>query len=157
MKRTVTSWALIVVLFGLAGVAEAVRPAERLRGGVQPAKPFISVSTKPATLDLGKSRHPGVHEAPGALTVEVEANCMHGPIVISELKLRRRGGGLIPPEHISIRTPATGRFVKMTRPVAISKPERGPHKIVLDFRVLTGFNDPAGKYTGTITFTVTPG
>ena len=154
MKRLVTTWALLVVLFGLAGVAEAVRPSRR---AVRPAaKNFVSVSTTPDTLELGTSTHPGMHESAGALTVAVEVDCPHGPILISTTKLRRKGGGLIPPDRISVRTPATGGFVKMTRPVAISKPEKGPHKIVLDFRVQTGFEDPAGRYTGSITFTITP-
>jgi hypothetical protein len=147
MKRLVTTWALLVVLFGLAGVAEAVRPA---------ARNFISVSTTPSTLALGMSTHPGMHESAGALTVAVEANCLHGPILISTTKLKRKGGGLIPPDRISVRTPATGGFVNMAKPVAISKPEKGPHKIVLDFRVQTGFEDPAGRYAGSITFTVMP-
>lgn len=161
MKRLVTTWALLVVLFGLAGVAEAVRPS---RKAVRPsrtavpnnAKNIVSVSTTPDTLELGTSTHPGMHESAGALTVAVEANCPHGPILISTTKLRRKGGGLIPPDRISVRTPATGGFVKMARPVAISKPEKGSHKIVLDFKVQTGFNDPAGRYTGSITFTITP-
>ena len=146
MKRLVTTWALLVVLFGLAGVAEAVRPA---------AKDFISISV-PDTLELGMATHPGMHESAGAVTVAVEANCPHGPIFISTTKLRRRAGGLIPPDRIAVRTPATGGFVSMAKPVAISKPEKGPHKIVLDFRVQTGFEDPAGRYVGTITFTVVP-
>lgn len=146
MKRLVTTWALLVVLFGLAGVSEAV----------QPSRPFLSLSATPDKLELGKTTHPGMHETAGVLTVEVEANCMHGPIFISATKLKRREGGTIPPERISVRTPATGGFVKMARPVAISKPEKGSHKIVLDFRVETGFEDRAGRYAGSIMFTITP-
>jgi hypothetical protein len=44
----------------------------------------------------------------------------------------------------------------MSKPVAISKPATGSRKIVLDFKVQTEFKDPAGEYTGTVTFTVTP-
>lgn len=150
MKRLVIIWLLAVVLFGLAGTAEAVKPAEPF------SKPFINVSTTPDILDLGVAPFAGSYELPAALTVDVESNCTYGPILISTTALKRRYGGLIPPERISVKTPATGGFIAMAKPVAISKPAKGTHKIVLDFKVETQFQDPAGEYTGTVTFTVTP-
>jgi hypothetical protein len=81
---------------------------------------------------------------------------MHGPILISSTKLKRRQGGSISPERIFVKTPATNGFVPIAKPVAISKPAIGSHKIVLDFRVKTQFLDPAGEYTGTVTLTITP-
>lgn len=147
MKRLVITWALAAVLFGLAGVA----------GAEQINKPFVNVSTTPDVLDLGTaSLFTDSLEVPGALTVKVDSNCFHGPIMISTTKLKRRRGGSISPERIFVKTPATGGFVSMARPVAISKSTDGPHTIVLDLRVETNFLDPAGEYTGTITLTIMP-
>lgn len=147
MKRLVITWVLAVGLFGLAGIA----------GAEQTDEPFVNVSTTPDRLDLGTaSIFADSFDVPAALTVKVEANCMHGPIMISVTKLKRRQGGSILPERIFVKTPATSGFVAMSRPVAISKPTTGPHKIVLDLRVQTRFFDPAGEYTGTLTLTIMP-
>lgn len=147
MKRLVITWLLAVGLFGLAGIA----------GAGQTDEPFVNVSTTPDRLDLGTaSLFTHTLDVPAALTVKVEANCMHGPIMISVTKLKRRRGGYISPERIFVKTPATGGFVTMARPVAISKPTIGSHKIVLDLRVETQFLDPAGEYTGTLILTIMP-
>src|SRR4030042_5785336 len=147
MKRLIITWVLAAVLFGLAGVA----------GAEQSDKPFVYVSATPDILDLGTaSIFSDGYDVPGALTLKVDSNCFHGPIMISTTKLERRHGGSISAERIFVKTPATGGFVTMAKPVAISKSTEGPHKIVLDFRVETKFLDPAGEYTGTITLTVMP-
>ncbi|MHC4750236.1 MAG: hypothetical protein ACYTFW_10210 [Planctomycetota bacterium] len=146
----IITWAIAVGLFGLAGTAEAVKAVEPVE------KPFINVSTTPDILDLGIAPFAGSYELPAALTVDVESNCTYGPILISTTALKRRYGGVITPERISVKTPATGGFVAMSKPVAISKSATGSHKIVLDFKVQTEFKDPAGEYTGTVTLTVTP-
>ena len=145
MKRLVITWALAVVLFGLAGFAEATD------------KPFVNVSATPDKLDLGTaSIFADSYDVPAAITVNVESNCMHGPIMISTTKLKRRQGGSISPERIFVKTQATEGFVTMARPVAISKSTEGPHEIVLDLRVDTKFLDPAGEYTGIVTITIMP-
>ncbi len=150
MKRLViiiTCWALAAVLFGLAGVA----------GAEQIDKPFVNISTTPDVLDLGTaSLFTDSFDVPGALTVNVDSNCFHGPIMISTTKLKHRQGGSISADRIFVKTPATGGFVTMARPVAISKSTEGPHEIVLDLRVETNFLYPAGEYTGTITLTIMP-
>ena len=147
MKRIVITWVLAIGLFGLAGIA----------GAEQSDEPFVNVSTTPDRIDLGTAPFfTDTYDVPAALTVNIEANCMHGPIMISVTKLKRRRGGSISPERIFVKTPATGGFVTMARPVAISKPTIGPHKIVLDLRVQTQFLDPAGEYTGTIMLTIMP-
>lgn len=152
MKRLLITWALAVTLFGLASITEAVQPAKQ----EQSAKPFVSISTKQDKVDLGTILFPGIYDLPGALTLEVDSNCMHGPITISATELKRRNGGSISPEHISIKTPATGGFVTMGKPVVISKPTTGSHQIVLDLKVKTESINPAGEYTGTFTFTIMP-
>jgi hypothetical protein len=55
-----------------------------------------------------------------------------------------------------VKTLETGGFIAMSKPVAISRAATGSRKIVLDFKVQTEFKDPAGEYTGTVTFTITP-
>ena len=132
MKRLVITWILAVALFGLAGTAEAVIPVVK-------TKPFIFVSTTPDVLDFGTSSLFGSRDLPAALTVDVESNCLHGP-----------------PERILVKAPVTGQFVTMEKPVFISEPTEGPHKIPLDFKVQTEIVDPAGKYKGTLTFTIMP-
>ena len=147
MKRLVITWVLAVGLFGLAGIA----------GAEQTSKPFVNVSATPDELDLGTaSLFADSYDVPAALTVKVEANCLHGPIMISMTKLKRRQGGSISPERLFVKTPATNGFVPMARPVAISKPTIGSHEIVLDFRVDAQFLDPAGEYTGTLMLTIMP-
>ena len=147
MKRLVITWVLAVGLFGLAGIA----------GAEQIGRPFVNISATPDTLDLGTaSIFEEFYDVPAALTVKVDSNCLHGPITISVTKLKRRRGGSISPERIFVKTPATGGFVTMARPVAISKPTIGSHEIVLDLRVQAQFLDPAGEYTGTLILTIMP-
>ena len=147
MKRLVITWVLAVGLFGLAGIA----------GAEQTDKPFVNVSATPDELDLGTaSLFADSYDVPAALTVKVESNCIHGPIMISTTKLKRRQGGSISPDRIFVKTSATGGFVTMARPVAISKPTVGSHEIVLDFRVNAQFLDPAGEYTGKLMLTIMP-
>ena len=146
---------MAVTLFGLTGVTAAVQPA-KVNKPVPVAQQFVNITTSPDRLNLGTTTFPGIHDLPEALTVEVESNCLHGSIVISSTKLTRRGGGVIMPERISVQSPATVGYVKMSKPVAISKPTEGSHKIVLDFRVQSDMIDLAGKYTGTFTFTIMP-
>jgi hypothetical protein len=75
---------------------------------------------------------------------------------MTELK-HRYGGRSVPRERILVKSPKTGQFVTMAQPVVISEPTAGSHKIPLDFKVLqAGLVDPAGKYTGTLTFTIVP-
>ena len=147
MKRLVITWVLAAVLFGLSGIA----------GAAQTDMPFVHVSATPDELDLGTALFfKDIYDVPAALTVKVEANCMHGPIMISATKLKHRQGGSISPDSIFVKTSATDGFVPMARPVAISKPTMGSHNIVLDLRVETNFLRPAGEYTGTLILTIMP-
>ena len=150
IRRLVITWVLAIGLFGLAGIAGAAQT-------VNHDEPFVNISTTPDKIDLGTVPLFGnVFEAPGALTINVESNCMHGPIMISATKLNRPQGGSISPDNIFVRTLATGGYVAMARPVAISEPTKGSHKIVLDLRVQAQFLYPAGEYSGTLMLTIMP-
>ena len=147
MRRLVITWVLAIGLFGLNGIA----------GAEQTDPPFVNVYTKPDKIDLGiVPLFQDAFEAPEALTVYVDANCLHGPIMISATKLKRQQGDSISPDNIFVRTPATGGYVAMARPVRISEPTMGSHKIVLDLRVQAQFLHPAGEYSGTLTLTIMP-
>jgi len=148
MKRVlITAWVVAAASIGFVALAEAVEPAD---------KPFIHVSTSPSRLDLGTAYFSGPRNVPKALTVQVDSNCLHGPIMISATTLKHDLGASIPPEHILVRTKATRGFVPMDRPVAISAPTSGSHRIVLDLQVRTELKHLAGKYRGMFTVTVMP-
>ncbi len=151
MKKLVMIWAMAIVLFGWAGVAQTGRPVKQSADA-----PFLNISTSPDELNLGTVLFPGIHDSDAELTVHVESNCLHGSILVSTTGLKRAAGGFVPPKRISIEAPVTGGFVTMARPVVISNPEPGSHNIALNFRVETGFQDHQGKYTGHLTFTVMP-
>jgi len=158
--KIVTTLLTAVVMFGAAGIAQA------------DSGPFVNVFATSNSLQYGA---PGLfadgdtHFGPGSvtfptvhygstasLTVKVESNCLHGPIVASITELKHRKGGSIPPERIFVKSPTTDGYVTMARPVVISRPETGSHDIELDFRLDILPSDHAGRYTGTITFTIMP-
>ncbi len=159
MKR-VTILLTAVALFGVAGIAQA------------DSEPFVNISAtsnslefgRPALLTDGDTHYgpgsvmfPTVHYGSSAsLTVKVESNALHGPIVASITALEHPRGGSIPPERISIKSPTTNGYVTMARPVVISRPETGSHDIELDFRLDVFPSDHAGSYRGTVTFTIMP-
>jgi hypothetical protein len=150
MRRLVITWALAIGLFGPAGIAGAAQT-------VNLDEPFVNISTTPDKIDLGiMPLFEDLFDAPGALTVNVESNCLHGPIMISATKLKCPRGSSISPDNIFVRTPATGGYVAMARPVAISETTMGSHKIVVDLRVKAEFLYPAGEYSGTLTLTIMP-
>jgi hypothetical protein len=147
MRRLVITWVLVIGFFGLAGIA----------GAEQTGPPFVNVYTTPDKIDLGTvPLFTDAFEVPEALTINVESNCLHGPITISATRLKRPQGGSISPDNIFVRTPVTGGYVSMARPVTISRPMTGSHKIVLDLRVQAQFLYPAGEYSGTLTLTIMP-
>ncbi len=148
MKRVlITSWLVAAALIGLATVAEGVQRA---------GKPFVHITTSPDRINLGTTSSPGLHNVSKALTVAVDSNCLHGPITISATTLRHHMGASIPPERVFVKSNTMNGFVTMEKPVTISQPTSGPHKIVLDLQIQTGFKDLAGKYRGTFTVTVMP-
>lgn len=142
MKKFIKYLALMVI-FGLAGIAHADQP-------------FLKITTIPDKLDLGEFLSPGVHNSKAELTVKVESNSSHGPILLSITKLIHTNGTVVEPEQIFVKSPVTGEYISMKGPVLISKPTVGSHNIVLTFKVKTDFDNRAGSYRGTLVFTITP-
>jgi len=146
MMKRIVLWTILVALTGSAGIASTASN-----------KPFIRVSTTPDELDLGTAIFfAGIHEVPGALKVEVESNCLHGPILISTTPLERRGGGSIKREDIFVRIPAIGDYISLKKPVVIMPTSAGPREVILDFKVHAGLDNPSGQYEGMITLTIVP-
>jgi hypothetical protein len=98
----------------------------------------------------------GPLEVKSALTVQVEANCPHGPIYLSATALNQKDGGTIGTDRIFVRTKETDGYVTMTKPVAISKPAQGSHKVVVDVRVDAPVGIAAGEYSGYFTCLIAP-
>jgi hypothetical protein len=148
MKKIVVALVTVVALFWSGGVVQAKYSD----------KPFISLSVMPDILDLGTLPFlTNIYDSPAKLTVKVESNCYHGPIVVSMTELKHKSiGSTITPDRILIKGPVTGGFVPMAKPVVVSKPTTGSHDILLKFKVENKFQDIAGKYTGTIIFTIMP-
>lgn len=160
MNKLVTTCLILAVLLGTAGIARA-------------DDPYVSISTTKDRLEFGmatfsdlepslvsvsgKALFPGIlFSASASLTVKVDSNCLHGPILASISDLRHTRGQIIPCERVSVSAPTTNGYVSMAKPVIISNPETGPHDIDLDFRVERLLHDPAGKFSGNITFTIIP-
>ena len=128
----------------LCGPAQALPRVER----------YVSATVSPAALDLGSVPQPGSYDSPSELKVHVTANCIHGGVVASVTPLTRTGGGSIAPERVFVKLPATGNYVPMTNPVAVTGPMNpGVFDVILKFRLETTLADVAGEYAGTITIT----
>ncbi len=143
MKKFLITWAISIALFGSVGI-------------IQANEPFVRISTTPDNLDLGTMSFWSDGVSSAVLTVQVESNCLHGPIVASITPLTRIGGSTIMPDRISVKTPTTGGFVTMAKPVSISETTEGSHNIAVNFKIETDITDHAGKYGGILAFTVMP-
>jgi len=148
MKKLAITLMLIVALLGLGGPAEAVRPANE--------KPFLILTTSPDELNLGNVPIFGMLDKPNALKVKVESNCAYGSIVMSASPLKHSSGYSIAADRIFVQTYITEGYVAMDRPVMISKPQEGSNDFEIDIKVQADMREPAGKYTGSFTFTVIP-
>lgn len=170
-KLVVITWTTMMVMLGLAGIARA--DSGPLAGTfiIQPdTGPYVSISTTPNVLDFdrptfadpilapGQAMFPSIYRSAAAsLTVHVESNCLHGPIVASVTELKHSQGYTIPPERILINAPIMNdEYTRMTKPVVISEPEIGTHDIELNFKLQATHFNYAGRYKGTLIFTVMP-
>ena len=115
MKKLLITWAILIGFFGTVGVVRA-------------DEPYVRISTNQSRLDLGTFSFWDDGISPATLTVIVESNCLHGPIVAAITELKRLGGTSIPPERVSVKTPATNGYVSMAQPVAISETTMGSNR-----------------------------
>jgi len=150
MKKLVMTLTMAAVLIGGTGIAQAGHPVLPM------GKPFVSLSVTPDKLDLGTVPYGDIYDTTAVLTVKVRSNCRHGRILVSSTNLKNDVGVSISPKRIFVKAPTTGGFVPMAKPVAISKVMKGSHDIKLNFKVQGDFQKPAGKYTGTLIFTIMP-
>ncbi|MGB2975718.1 MAG: hypothetical protein WBD18_06745 [Phycisphaerae bacterium] len=144
------------ILCGLVAVAVAAVLAlwAETAHAIPKVERYVNVSVTPATLDLGSVPQPGTYDSPSELKAHVTANCTHGGVVASMTALTRAGGGTIGLERIFLKLPATGNYVAMTNPVAVTGPMNpGVFDVVLKFRVETTLEEIPGEYTGTLTIT----
>lgn len=143
MKKLLITLSIFIVLFGSVET-------------IQAEQPFVRISTTPGKLDLGTMTFWGDGISTSTLTVNVVSNCIHGPIVASISPLKRNASDMITPDRIFVETPATRGFVSMERPVSISETEEGSHDITMNFKIDTTIKDHAGRYSGSIAFTIMP-
>lgn len=158
MKRRVIKICLVVVmLFTMPVIAQADAPFVNISPSSDSLKFGEPVFSEPSLIAPGAALYPTTFGTSSAdLTLKVESNCLHGPIMASISKLRHRMGKTITPDRISIKAPITNGYVSMAKPVLISKPEMGSHDIDLSFRLDIDPFEAAGRYEGTLTFTVMP-
>jgi len=143
MKKILITCAIAMALFGMAEI-------------VQAQEPYVRVSTVGDNFNLGTFSFWDDGTSPSVLTVKVESNCLHGPIVASISTLKRIGGNIITPDRILVKTSTTNGYVSMAQPVAISQTTEGSHEIKMNFKVKTNIKDFAGRYSGALAFTIMP-
>ena len=143
MKKLLITLSVFIALFGSVET-------------IQAEKPFVRLSTTPDKLELGTITFWSDGVSASTLTLNVASNCIHGPIVASITPLKRNADDIITPDRISVRTPATRGFVTMARPVSISETTEGSHDITMNFKIDTTVKDHAGRYSGSLTFTIMP-
>ena len=155
-KRVVLSWGdrqkmkklLFIMLVGLISLNST--------GIVNAEEPFVYISFEQKAVKLSSSL---LWDSliPEALTLKVHSNCFHGSIMASMSSLKNRTGQEINQDRDLVKTSDTSGFVSLDKPVKISKPMFGSHDIKIDFMVkANGQFDRAGKYSGTIAFTILP-
>ncbi len=142
MKNYLMTFLILAVLLGTAGVVKAEEPFVRISAGE---------SFKLGTFSFWEDG-----TSSSVLTVKVESNCLHGPVVASITPLKRAGSISVTPDRIMVKTETTGVYVSMATPVAISETTEGSHDIKMNFKIKTLITDRAGRYSGTLAFTVMP-
>ncbi|NQT00976.1 MAG: hypothetical protein HQ580_03040 [Planctomycetes bacterium] len=157
MKRVTKIWLVAVILFTVPVIAQADAPFVNISPMSDSLKFGEPVFSEPSLIAPGAALYPAVFAtSSAALTLEVESNCLHGPIMASITELKHSRGKIITPDRISIKAPITDGYVSMAKPVLISNPEIGPHNIDLNFRLEVNPFEIAGRYEGNITFTIMP-
>ena len=157
MNKVTKIWLALVILFAMPVLVYADAPFVNLSASSDSLK-FGDPEFSEASL-IGPSTgiFPSIFGTSSAsMTLKVESNCLHGPIMASISALRHRMGKKITPDRISVKAPITNGYVSMEKPVMISEPRLGSHDIKLDFKLNVNPLEAAGRYEGTLTFTLMP-
>ncbi|MBN1804751.1 MAG: hypothetical protein JW837_05835 [Sedimentisphaerales bacterium] len=157
MKRVMKICLVAAILFAMPIMAYADEPFVKISmasRSLQFGEPEFS---EPSVVGPGAAMFPSIFGVSSAsMTLKVESNCLHGPIMASISELRHRLGKKITSDRISVKSPKTNGFVSMTKPVMISEPHSGSHNIDLDFKLEVNPFEAAGRYEGVLTFTIMP-
>ena len=157
MKRVTKIWLAAAILFTMPVIAQADEPFVNLSAVSESLKFGELEFSEPALLAPGAALYPAVFAtSSAAFTLKVESNCLHGPIMAAITTLRHRMGKTITPDRISVKAPTTNGYVSMERPVMISEPQIGSHDIDMEFKLNVNPFEAAGRYEGTLTFTIMP-
>ncbi|MBW7988671.1 MAG: hypothetical protein FVQ84_01425 [Planctomycetes bacterium] len=157
MKRVIKTLLVAIILFAVPVTAQADAPFVNISPSSDSLKFGDPVFSKPSLIGPGAALYPSIFGTSSAdMTLKVGSNCLHGPIMASITTLRHRWGKSITPDRISIKSPITDGYVSMAQPVLISKPKMGSHDIDLSFRLNVNPFEAAGRYEGTLTFTIMP-
>ncbi len=157
MRRVMKIWLLAIILFAVPMIAQADEPFVNISPSTESVQFGEIEFTKPSLIGPGAALYPSTFGYSSAsLTLRVNSNCLHGPIMASVTTMRHRMGKTITPDRISVKSPITDGYVSMEKPVMISKPEMGSHEIDLSFKLKVNPFESAGRYKGTIMFTVMP-
>ena len=157
MKRVIKIWLVAIMLFAMPMIAQADAPFVNLSPSSDSLQFGDPVFSEPSLIAPGAALYPATFGTSSAnLILKVGSNCLHGPIMASITTLKHRWGKSITPDRISIKSPITDGYVSMAQPVLISKPKMGSHDIDLSFRLDINPFEAAGRYEGTITFTLMP-
>ena len=143
MKNYLMTCVISAVLLGATGI-------------IQAEEPFVRISTTAESFKLGTFSFWEDGTSSAVLTVKVESNCLHGPVVASITPLKRAGSISITPDRIMVKTDTTGGYVSMAGPVSVSETTEGSHDINMNFKIETDIKDRAGRYSGMLAFTVMP-
>jgi hypothetical protein len=156
-RRVIKIWLAAIILFAMPMIAQADAPFVNISPSSNSLKFGEPVFSGPSLIAPGAALYPTIFGTSSAdMTLNVTSNCLHGPIMASITTLRHRMGKTITPDRISIQSPITDGFVSMAKPVLISKPVMGSHDIDLSFRLDINPFESAGRYEGTLTFTIMP-
>ena len=157
MKRVIKTCLVAIIVFAIPVIAQTEEPFVNLSPSSDSLKFGEPVFSEPSLIAPGAALYPAVFGTSSAeLNLKVVSNCLHGPVMASITTLKHRWGKSITPDRISIKAPITDGYVSMAKPVLISKPQMGSHDIDLSFRLAVNPFEAAGRYEGTLTFTIMP-
>jgi hypothetical protein len=158
MKKVIKIWLVTAILFAMPVISYADAPFVKLSPSSDSLKfGDPDFSNEGSLIGPSTGIFPSIFGTSSAsMTLKVTSNCLHGPIMASVSKLRHRMGKTITPDRISIKAPITNGYVSMAKPVMISEPQTGSHDIDLDFKLNVNPFEAAGRYEGTLTFTIMP-